>query len=229
MKQHTKWIATAAAVANVLAFASSAQAQAVTGDATLDNIAPTDLYGGWGPPGVVTSVPGVGVNVQAFSGGSAFFSIPSPVTLNSADTQVSLTFTINSPSGWDSATSPPGAWIGTPFTINDNAEGGTQYGGYVGTFAPGSGADTSSTPCVFTVNGNTVTETAQLDAGQLAAVQTGTDVIYGFNLEFYPAVGASIYNVTYDSLVLSSTVPEPSTLALIGSGVAGLLAFRRRK
>jgi hypothetical protein len=234
MTQHTKWIATAAAVATALTFASSAQAQAVTGDATLDNITPTEAYGGWGPPAIITSIPGTGLDVAAFSGGSAYFAIPTAnqQILNPADTQVSLTFTINSPAGWDSPTpvtsGGTGCWIGTPFTLNDNAEAGTQYGGYVGTFAPGSGVDTSGTPCVFTVNGNTVTETAQLDAGQLAAVQTGTDVISGFNLEFYPAVGASVYDVTFNSLVLSGTVPEPSTLGLIGAGVAGLLAFRRR-
>ena len=78
-------------------------------------------------------------------------------------------------------------------------------------------------------SGNTVTWTAPLDAAQLAAVQTGTDVVTGLNLEFYPAFGINApYNVTFDSIQFTGVVPEPSTLGLIGSGVAGLLAFRRR-
>ena len=64
---------------------------------------------------------------------------------------------------------------------------------------------------------------------QVAAIQTGTDVVTGFNLEFYPAFGINApSNVTFDSLVFSSSVPEPTTFGLIASGVAGLLAFRRR-
>ena len=65
-------------------------------------------------------------------------------------------------------------------------------------------------------------------AAALAAVQGGADAITGFNLEFYPAVGESVYDVTFNSLAVTSAVPEPSTLALVGSGIAGLLAFCRR-
>lgn len=53
MKQYTKWITTAVAVAGGLAAVSSAQAQPVTGDPYLDNIAPgavTAYYAGLGQP-----------------------------------------------------------------------------------------------------------------------------------------------------------------------------------
>jgi len=221
MKLHTKWIATALAVAGGLAVVSSAQAQPVTGDANLDNILPAPVYDGWNSPlATITSTPN-GLNVFAFAGGSGYFYIPPTLQqiINPADNQVSLTMTVSTPATWTST-----AWIGAPVLLTDSAETGTSYGGYVGEFGffPNSGSGTA------TYNGNTVTVTCPLDPAQLAAVQTGTDAITGFNLEFYPAFGASPYNVTFDSLVLSSSVPEPSTLALVGSGVAGLLAFCRR-
>jgi hypothetical protein len=58
-------------------------------------------------------------------------------------------------------------------------------------------------------------------------VQTGTDEIYGFNLELDPAVlAAGSYDVTFNSLVLQA--PEPTTLALLALGVTGFVIARRR-
>lgn len=229
MTQQTKWIASAIALSSALAFANSVQAQAVTGDPTLDNIVPTAVFDGWTSGLTHITSTAAGLQISAFSGGSAYFYVPpsQQQTLNPSDNQVSLTFTINSPAGAQANT-----WIGTPFQITDNAETGTFYGGYIGMYAGPSGIyDSTGTGGSATwggPNGQTVTETVPLDAAQLAAVQTGNDVVSGFNLLFYPAVGANTYNVTYDSLVFSSSVPEPSTLGLIGTGVAGLLALRRR-
>lgn len=119
-----------------------------------------------------------------------------------ADTEVTLTFTLNSPAG--------SYYVGVPFAISDNT-GNVFYGGY-STYGPG-----------------TWSETVPLDSTQLAAVAAGGDAINGINLEFDPAgnVPGGAYDITFNSLVLS--VPEPTTLALVGLGAAGLLAFRRRK
>jgi hypothetical protein len=211
MKENSKWIATAIAVAGGLAAVSSAQAQGVTGDATLDNVPPgsvTAYYASWStqPPTTVTDGPS-GLTVMAGGYGSLYDSISSPQVMNASDNQVSLTFTINSPAG--------SYYVGVPFAINDNS-GNVFYGGY-STYGPG-----------------TWTETAPLSAAQQTAISAGGDVIYSFNLEFDPAGnlpnggGAGPYNITFNSLVLSEATPEPSTLALVGSGIAGLLAFRRR-
>jgi len=210
MKQQTKWIAITFAVAGGLASVNSVQAQAVTGDATLDNVSPasvTAYYAAWStqPPTQVTDGAS-GLEIKSGGYGSLYDAISGP-TLNTADNQVTLTFTINGPAG--------SYYVGVPFAINDNS-GNVFYGGY-STYGPG-----------------TWSETVPLSAAQQTAVAAGGDTIYSFNLEFDPAGnlpnggGAGPYDITYNSLVLSSSVPEPSTLALVGSGVAGLLAFRRR-
>ena len=53
-------------------------------------------------------------------------------------------------------------------------------------------------------------------------------IINGMNFQIDPANVSGNYDITFNSLVLSP-VPEPATLALVGLGAAGLLAFRRRK
>jgi len=211
MKQHVNWIATVVAVAGGLAAVSSAQAQPVTGTPFLSNIAPgavTAYYASWAssPPTTVTSTP-TGLEVASLGYGSLYYAIPGgsggqQQTLNTADTQVTLTFTLTGPAG--------SYYVGVPFAISDNT-GNVFYGGY-STYGPG-----------------TWTETLPLVSAQLAAVAAGGDAINGINLEFDPAgnVPGGAYDITFNSLVLS--VPEPATLALVGLGAASLLAFRRRK
>jgi PEP-CTERM motif len=210
MKEHAKWIATAVAVAAGLAVVSPARAQGVTGTATLNNLVPGEvtLYAGWSdsPPTVVT-YGSTGLEIASLNYGSLYYATPGSQlpALSTADTEVSLTFTINGPAG--------SYYVGVPFIINDST-GPETYGGYA-TYSPG-----------------TYTENAPLDATQLAAVAAGGDTIYGFNLEFDPAGNVPApgnYDITFNSLTLSPVaVPEPATLQLIGLGAAGFLAWRRR-
>jgi PEP-CTERM motif len=221
MKQHAKWSAAALALAGCLAIANSAQAQAVTGTPYLSNMdpstlntAPNALYPSWDTATINSLATGLEVNATGY--GSLYYVVPNAdvQTLNANDAFAQLTFTVN---GDASAY----IWVGTPFILNDNS-GASTYGGlYSGSGNPGN-------PSTVVWNGNTVTWTVPLSAAQLAAVQTGTDAIYGFNLEFDPAVlAAGNYDVTFNSLVITS-VPEPASLALMGLGAAALLVFRRR-
>ncbi len=222
MKQPTKWFVTALAVASGLMIGNSAQAQAVTGTPYLSNMdpstlntAPNALYGSWNGGATFTSL-STGLEVNSATYGSMYYVIPAGnvQTLNTADTIATLTFTVN-----DFSLAKYG-WIGTPFILNDNS-GAVTLGGYSGPGNPGSDPGT-------TWNGNVVTETENLSAGQIAAIQLGNDAIYSFNFEVDPAgVGPPTYDITFNSLVLSS-VPEPSTLALFAFGVAGLFIARRR-
>jgi hypothetical protein len=218
MKQHQKWFAIALAVASGLVIASSAQAQDyASGTPYLSNLLPANMsiYDSW-TTATITSQP-TGVEVSWVGGyGSFYYANPTPIAINPLDTIAVFTFTINNnPANY--------IWVGSRFVLNDNA-GGQWYPnpGYSGPFNGGSPADVSW-------NGNVATWTEQLNPAQLTAIQAGGDVLYGFNLVFDPAVmnGPPIEDITFNSLVLE--VPEPTTLALVGLGAAGLLALRRRK
>ena len=221
LKQGSKWAQTVLVAASCLAVANSAWAQPVTGTPYLSNVNPSIFYSSWAssPPTVITSTP-TGLEASSIGYGSLHYDIPvgNQQLLNSADVNATLTLTINNPSSDPSTT----YWVGVPFLLDDN-QGGTDisYGGYAGMFGY-----TGTGTAVWT--GNTLTETVPLFGATLAAVQSGTGMITGFNLQFDPAVvPGGAYDVTFNSLVLS--VPEPGSLMLIGLGATGLLVFRRRK
>ena len=209
------------AVVAGLALAASTQAQYITGGQYLQNVSAGGTWGSW-PSGTITYTP-TGIEVQApVSGGygGGYFVINSGVqTLNANDTAVQLTLTVNGdPNAY--------AWFSTsPLTLNDDLPSPTSYAynepynGYL------NGGNPPAPEVVW--NGATVTITEPLDAGEIAKIQGGSDHIYAFNLGFDPAsVSTPTLDVTFNSIQL---IPEPATVTLVGLGLVGVMALRRRR
>jgi hypothetical protein len=232
MKQHTKWFATALVVASGLAVVSSVQAQPwqtlpPTGSYTTTvlsdfaNFNLTAQYASWAPfpAGNATIISGAlpgSFEVAANGYGSGAKDLAGGPLNASGAMYAQLTFTVH-----DSGFGPSDPTLGNinpQFDIN-SAAGLIAYSGG----GPGYAAGQTYT---FTVPLNAAAAAA---IGETAPGNVDTSTIYGFNLENAGYSGTGNYDVTYDSLVLLTPVPEPTTLALLGLGaVAGLVIVRRR-
>jgi hypothetical protein len=214
MKQPTKRLAAALAVASGLAMSSAVQAQTVTTISDFQNFNLTFTYANWDVNGsmpinggsgftpIITSgsTPG-SFEVQAQGYGSGAFVLPTAMNVPGA-TDVQLTFTLNPSMAAGLAVNN---FMGPTFDLTDGTHQVTyfEYAHYAG-------------PGTFTVDAPLGT----LNPADITA----------FNLEMDPAGygGGSPYDITYDSLVLVTPAPEPTTLALLGIGAAGLVILRRR-
>jgi hypothetical protein len=229
MKRNSRWYVAVLAVAGSLAVASSALAQGITVLSDFHNFNLSVTYANWNPDGSLIFNGGEGFppvitsgatsfEVKALGYGSGAYDFPTPISAPGAN-QWQLTFTINAPTA-----SQGSFWMNPGLDISDgthqvhltaqNAGGGyLNYGSY--------------TAGTYTLYGTLKDQNggADLDPTTVTA----------FNLEFDPAAydasqhgPGTPYDITYQSLVLVTPIPEPATLALFGLGVGGFVLARRR-
>jgi hypothetical protein len=226
MKQPTQQLAAALAVASGLVMSNAAQASTTLSDFSNFNLSAT--YANWDASGSQIINGGTGytptltsgatpgsfeVNAQGY--GSGAFNFASPINASGANEFV-FTFTINSPSGG-------------PFWMNPGVDIAD------GTHLVHLAADPASFPGAsggYLNYGNFTKGTYTLYGplhDQFGGVDLNVSDITAFNLELDPAGYGSgaPYDITYGSLSLT-TAPEPTTLALLGIGAAGLVIARRR-
>ena len=208
MKHNTKWIAALLTVVGGAFISSPAQAQYTsTTISDFHNFTLGTLYANWATGAFVDPVltlHSTDYEVYAAGYGSGT-SYPNPINVSAPGaTMVQLTFTVNNIYDADGNPANGDYFFGANFDLTDNTHG-VQYLGY--NHYVGQGTFTVTAPI------------GSIDPSSITA----------FNLELDPGnIGNNAYDISYDSLVLLTPAPEPTTLALIGIGAVGLVAARRR-
>ena len=221
MKQYMKWLTGTLVVVGGLAIVSPVGAQSVINFSTIDpstlTVSPDAMYANWATATITSQPTGLEFNSSGY--GSGYYAVPTPQTLATNDTMVTLTMTLNS-FGAVPALTTSGIYIGLPFILDDNSNSVT-LGGYSGPGNPGNDPGAAWTTNVVDGVSNLVcTETIDLPAAVLATIKAGGDAITGFNLEVDPASDeADFYDITFNSFVLSAPAPTGSpTIAAAQSG-----------
>jgi len=209
-KDLTKQLVTTLAVVAGLTLASSTQAQFVTGQPTLNNINPTNTFptGFWYTSNMVDTATGLQITAAGGAGSFSTLYYPLPAgqvtPLNPADNKVVFTWT------WNSGNAIAG--INVLFALDDNNGGVDYYDAIVPAY--------SLTP----TPGTTYSITLALQQPNQANIAAGFP-IGGLNFQIDPANVSGDYTITFDSIQL---IPEPATVTLVGLGLLGVMALRRR-
>jgi len=239
MKQHTKWFMSVLAVAGGLIIANSAQGQII-------ELGAQNNLGNVLPDGGILPSPTLQASGLEMAGGAGYYwgQIDLPVgnqnTFNPNDNTITEVYTINSPAAGTSnsayAGMNGGAWSWSSFQPLISINGGSMqryfgYDGYNLSYSPINGQNIANQDKGYSYNAanGQVTITAPLNATTYAGLQQGgTVTAFQLSLDAQESLPQG-FDVTFDTIYLSQSAPEPGTLALIGLGAAGLLAMRRRK
>jgi hypothetical protein len=231
MKQPTRWLATIVVVASGLILASSARAQYIDGSTFADTL-DAGSFGTGTSTGSGLSLSGTGYNWGEADN--------IPAQSYAGDNEIIFTYTINSPApgttGADYTSGAAWTWYNFQPLINTEVGAGpnhlVRYFGYDGYNLPwgspiyGQGIGNSDPGYIY--DNGVVTETAPLTAATMADLDNGGTVTF-VQLSMDPtSTLPDGYSLTLNSIQLTAT-PEPTTLALAGLGLTGVMIARRRK
>jgi hypothetical protein len=230
MKQPTRWLATIVVVASGLILASSARAQYIDGSTFADTL-DAGSFGTGTSTGSGLSLSGTGYNWGEADN--------IPAQSYAGDNEIIFTYTINSPTpgttGADYTSGAAWTWYGFQPLINTQIGAGTAhlvryfgYDGYNLSYGFPSGQNEANSDAGYVYNNGVVTETMALTAQTMADLNGGGTVTF-IQLSMDPtSTLPDGYSMTLNSIQLTAT-PEPTTLALVGLGMTGVMIARRRK
>jgi len=206
MKRHNCWFMNALTLAGGLALVFPAMAD--TTITTFDNFVSDALYPSWALPSATVVSGPTAYSVTALGYGSNYKYIGFPAIDGTGNTHLELTVTLSGPPAADGMLGPIIELLDADGTDYNFAWYGQTLGSHVLTMPLDSPTWSNNAGTTPGLDLTTLTHMhMQLDPG-------------GFG-------SSGFYTVSFENLQLI-TVPEPSSLALVGMGATGLLFARRR-
>jgi len=206
MKQQNRWFTKVLALAGSFALVCPAVAQSTI--TTFDNFTSDSLFPSWALPSATVVSGATSYDITATGYGSNYKYIGFPAINGAGNTHLELRVTLSGPAGADGHLGPIIGLIDGDGTHVNFAWYGRTLGSHILSSPVDSPTWVAAAGTTPGLDLNTLTHMhMQLDPG-------------GFGT-------SGFYTVSWENLALT-VVPEPTSFALVGLGLAGMIVFRRR-